>query len=326
LNKKIKDLHKENLIRHVGAWKRGMKKNYQITKKGIRLLINHRIRIVYGLIGLNWAENLWKRGYKVHFLSDFTDMEGHDQLLLVWNPQTEDIKIAEIFGVGEFGSESEGPGYVGQYVDRKTKPDGPIRYATLKDFIKNHVKNFDNEAEVGVAVKKFFKEHNAFMTVLLPQEITFGFPKRKKQILEVGRFSSLMFIGFKGEGDIPFIRRMNIMAGGFNLTENIKISLKYQVDLTALYVFAWLAVRRHISPEDVPQDQLNAWLKRTWLSALNPDIGIACKNSDEKFWCKKFQKKCTAVDSERGIDLKKCPIIVEDVKQVMFQNVSGLHH
>lgn len=320
LMKKKKELEEFGLIYLHSRGRQG-KKNYRITEKGFRYLTEYNIRIRYGLVGLKWAEEALKKGYKARFLSDFTGLEGHDKLLLAWHPIMKDVKIAEIFGVGEFGFEPSGPGYVGQYVNRKIKPDGPIRHATLRDFIKNHVKNFNDEAEIGTAVKKFFDEHNAFMAVLLPQEITFGFPKRRGRVLEVGRFSSLMFIGFKGEGDVPFIPKMDIIAGGFNLSENLKVILKYAVNLMALYTFAWLTAKQQVDPSSVNKERLNEWLKNTWLCGLNPHIEIACKNGDKNGNCKKLGK-CIALEERekiRHLNFKKCPILIKDVEQVKIQ-------
>jgi hypothetical protein len=135
----------------------GQKEICRITEKGLKQLTKYEIKARYGLVGLEWAEETWKKGYKIRFLNDFTNLEGHDKLLLAWHPRTRDVKLAEIFGVGEFKSTH----YQGQYVDRKTNPNRPIRGpSTLQDFVKKNVNNFTNDQEVAKAVKKFYEKHN----------------------------------------------------------------------------------------------------------------------------------------------------------------------
>lgn len=321
LTKKKEELVKWNMIHLHGRGKRG-KKIYQIIEKGLQYLTKHNIRIRYGLVGLKWAEEAWKNGYKIRFLSDFTNLGGHDKLLLAWHPKTGDVRIAEIFGVGEFNPSLEGPEYRGQYVDRKVKSDAPVRSASLRQFINDNVDDLRNDREIAKVVKRFYEEHNSFTAVLMPKEISFGFPKKTKdRVQEIGRFCSLMFVGFKGEGDMPFIERMNIMAGGFNLSENLKLMLNYDVNLIALYSYAWFMVKRQIDPNSVNPKQLETWLRKTWFTGFNPQITIACKNADKNGYCRKLNKKCIALENREGkpyLNFRKCQILLNDVKQVMF--------
>lgn len=321
LTKKKDELLEWELIYLHKRGKRG-KKIYRIAEKGLKHLTERNIRIRYGLVGLRWAEEAWKKGYRIRFLSDFTTLEGHDKLLLAWHPRTGDVRIAEIFGVGEFKPSSEGPEYRGQYVDRKMKPDAPVRSATLRQFIKDNVEDIRNDEDVGRAVRRFYEEHNSFTAVLMPKEISFGFPKKAKgKVQEIGRFGGLMFVGFKGEGDMPFIERMNIMGGGFNLSENLKLMLNYDVNLFALYIYAWLKVKEQIAPNSVDPLQLEAWERKTWLAGFNPNINIACKNGDRKGYCRKLDRNCMALELREGktfLNFKKCDILVNDASQVTF--------
>lgn len=304
----------------LGKTPKGKRNLFRLTNKGIKFLTRHKIRSMWGLVGLRWAEEAWKKGYKIHFLGEFTNLEGHDGLLLAWHPGTGDVRIAEIFGVGEFQSSPEGPEYRGQYVDRKVKPDAPIRSATLRQFIKDNVEDLRNDQEVGKAVKRFYEEHNSFTAVLVPEKIHFGFPK-KDRVQEIGRFGSLMFVGFKGEGDMPFIERMNIMAGGFNLSENLNLLLSYDVNLIALYSYAWLMVKRQVDPSSVDPKQLEAWLKKTWFAGFNPNITIACKNADGEGYCRKLKRKCVALEIREGkpcLNFRRCHILLNDSKNVAF--------
>ena len=324
LAKKKDELENWNLICFHKRGKRG-KKVYRVKEKGLRHLTEQNIRIRYGLIGLKWAEEAWEKGYRVRFLSDFTQMENHDGFLIAWNPNKGDVRLAEIFGVKEFCAVPGGPTYVGQFVDRKINPNGPIRSNSLQNYVVENVENLENNEEVGKAVKSFFEEHNSFIAVLLPKgKLRFGFPQRKREDLqEIGRFGSLMFVGFKGEGDMPFINRMNIVAGGFNLSENLKLLLNYDVNLIALYSYAWLMVKQQIDSDSVDREQLETWQKKTWLAGFNPKITIACKNADRGGYCKKLKRKCVAVEIREGeshLNFRACQILQNDVEQVHLES------
>jgi len=320
LSKKKKDLLDWKLIfLPKKREKRGQKEICRITGKGLKYLTEHNIRDRYGLVGLEWAEEAWKNGYKVRFLSDFTNLEGHDKMLLAWHPRTKDVRLAEIFGIGEFKSTPEGPDYRGQYVDRTVNPDRPIRSNSLRQFVKDNVEDFRDDKKVGSAVKRFYEEHNCFAAVLLPKEIRFGFPKKREgKIQEIGRFNSLMFVGFQGEGGIPFIPRINIMAGGFDLSDNLKVKLNYDMNLMALYTYAWIKIRERLDPNSVSRLQLEDFEKKVWSASFKLNFGIGCKNRDRNGYCKKLKSKCVAFEMHNGepyLNFKNCDILVNDAKK-----------
>ena len=77
VSKKKKDLLNWKLIFiHKEQEKRGQKEICRITEKGLRYLTEHNIRVRYGLVGLTWAEEAWKKGYRIRFLSDFTNLRS----------------------------------------------------------------------------------------------------------------------------------------------------------------------------------------------------------------------------------------------------------
>jgi hypothetical protein len=260
-----------------------------VKEKGVKYLTQHKIRISHGLVGLTWAEKLLEKGYKIRFLKDFTHIEGQDSLLLAWHPRTADVKLAQIFGVGEFKSSPGMPGYLGEYVNREKSPKAPIRSATIQQYIKDHVKDFYDVDEVGKVVRAFYEKHNNFIAVLTPEQIDFGFPDKKeeRQIQETMHSGGMVFLGFRGEGQIPFTRQVSIIAGGFTLSENLSIKLHYDVNLMAFYDLSWLLAKKLFNPGSVNQQQINALVLKTWLSWFHPETDISCRHVDAGDYCTK---------------------------------------
>ena len=316
LAKKITELRDLRLVTFsVGKQKKHI---YRLTKKGANFLVKHRIRIRWGLSGLKWTEELLDKGYFVRFLSDFTGLSQHGNIIIAWHPLTKDVRLAEIFGVAEYAQEGN-PDYIGQYVNRQIDPDKPIKESTLKQFIIENVEDLSDEKQVKKAIERFYREHNVFFAVLLPQEINFGFPAEKqRELQEIGRFGSLMFVGFKGYGQIPMVPKITICAGGFDLSENLRIKLSYYLNLLALYTVGWLVAKKTADPEGFDKQKLDEFLNKAWQSSLSHKVVLLCKNSvksERGVKCRKTGKPCVALKGTK-LDFKKCPIILEDVKQV----------
>lgn len=318
LSKNLKNLVKEGLVESDfqpgDRSKRGRKNQYRVTKKGIKHLTRSKIRNLYGLVGIKWAEENWSKGYEIRFLNDLSHHEAHKRYLLAWNPETKDIRLAQIFGTREFSKTSGGPRYLAQYVDRKKNPKAPIRQNDFFDFIKTKVKNLENDKEIGEAVREYYDKdvHNCFFGLLSPTEsIAFGFPQ------ELGHFNTLTFLGFDYLKDFPIIPEITLWVGGFELSENLLVKLEYRANLEALHTFSWLSAKKAIDPVSIDPGHLEEWLKRTWISGFSPRVGIVCKNLEENERCKKQGIRCLVLENEKGErNFSKCPILVKDLQEV----------
>lgn len=297
---------------YIEANKQGKKILVSLTEKGRNECARSRIAKEAGFSGIEWANQYWEKGYNVRFLSDLTGLEGHDKWLFAWNPQTRDADLAAIYGVRSVKSNQGGPRYQAQFVDREKSPNKPVRDAELFSYINEKCIDW-SEDSISEVLKSFWDQNNfnAYICVLFPQEtIRFGFPQ------ELGSFGSIAFVGFDYQKQFPFIPKMSLGMGGFNLSENLKISTSYDVDLMALYTFSWLFAKDSIEPLSIDPEQLNLWYRKTWLNAFHANVGLGCKNSSEPDRiCQKMGIKCVAI-TDNGLDFKKCPILKEDVKEV----------
>jgi hypothetical protein len=302
----LKDALEKGLVESdnplVGA-RKGRVNRYYLTPMGSTYLTRHKISTLYGQTGLTWADEKWQKGYKVKFLNDFIpEQDKEKRLLLAWHPQSGDVKLAEIFNPREF---EEGK-YRGQLVDRNRDPDRPISDDAITEFIRNNAKNLDDDEEVKNAVKMFYdpKIHNSFIALLGPSEkISFGFPH------EIGRFSSLTFVGLRYQKYFPFVPKIHFFLGMFGLTENIDILIEGFIDLVAMRNSSGLREKQIIG-EKVPINELNLWEKNA-LQIPSPSLLCRLKGGGV---CAKTNKKCTV------IDIRECPTLRQDIAEFKISN------
>lgn len=284
----------------------GKKKIYRLTEKGRDICSVLRIKAEAGAIGLEWAEEKMARGWRVRVLEELTGLSNHRKWLFAWNPETGECDLAAVFGVRSLMGKPNAPRYVAQLVDRKKSPDRPLKHAELFEFLKENVKDWGSEENIKRALKSFWdpRNFNTYICAFAPEEIRFGFPQ------EIGHFSTLMFVGFGFQEHFPFIPRMTIVAGTFNLSENLAVQLEYDMNLMMLYIFSWLVAKEAIAPGSVPEETLD----KAKVSTFDLRIGVACKNiADGK--CKKMGIRCVA-KTNGSINFSWCPILLEEAKQV----------
>jgi hypothetical protein len=310
----------------VKSFKDKNKKLYELTSKGRDACAYYRIRQEAGYSGIEWAKNLFTKGYKVRFLQDLTGLPGHRRWLFAWNPHTRDVDMALIFGTKSISREGDSPAYIAQYVDRERNPKEPIRHDVLFDFIKNNVNDFENEQQLTKALKSFWDPnmHNSFMCLLLPEEVTFGFPH------EIGHFSSMILSGFGYQETVPFIPKMDFAAGTFDLGKNFRAGVHYSINLIAQYILLWLNIRKEWDPPSDPAEkrELERIIEENQQKLYGTliDIKYSCKNyTGEK--CRKMGIDCLALE-DRQVNFTKCPILMDEIRQVKltFERVNDLSH
>jgi hypothetical protein len=301
INKYLGELFTDGMVTRQG--RRGP---YQLTEKGLDHLTCQRIREEAGFIGLDWADDKTRRGFKVRLLSDLTNLPQHKRWLFAWNPQTGECDLAAIFGVRSLISKKGAPRYYAQLVDREKSPDKPLKKAELFDFLRENVVDWGNEADIKKALRQFWnlENFNAYLCAFVPEEINFGFPA------EIGHFSCLMFVGFGYQKHFPFIPQMPIVAGGFNLSENLAVQLNYYVNLMMMHIWAWLTAKKLTNPTSVSDETLEL----AKASTFDAKIGIVCKNR-ENGKCKRTNTECVA-KTDGKLDFSRCPILLEETKQV----------
>lgn len=320
VNELARRLHrnKRTVIRHLRTMERygyvisrrvGKKKEYELTELGRDACAYFRIKRDAGYIGLEWAKSKAERGFKVRFLSDLTGLSQHERWLFAWNPKTGECDLAAIFGVRSLKSK-EGPRYLAQLVDLEKSPDKPLKSAELFEYLEANIKDWNDEKAIAENLKSFWslENFNAYMCVFVPEEgISFGFPT------EIGHFSSLMFVGFGHQKCFPFIPKMQLMVGSFNISENLRVYLKYHVNLQLMLNYCRVIAKHVVTHDLVPPEEL----AKIQEPAFEVQPGVACINitgKDRK--CKKMGVKCIAI-SDQGIKFSKCPILTEDIKSLI---------
>lgn len=152
----------------IHSWKDGKKTLCDTTSDGKDACVYFRIRREAGYSGIQWAVTMLEKGYEVRFLYDLTGLENHKRWLFAWNPSTGDSDLAFILGTRSAKSKPGGPAYIAQYVDRNQNPDAPIRHNELLDYIKQNVKDFNNESRIGDALKTFWDSKITQQSSLCP--------------------------------------------------------------------------------------------------------------------------------------------------------------
>jgi len=187
LSKLLKAAAEQGLVksdRPIGEAKRkqkglGVKNWISLTKKGTDYLFRHKVRSLYGYLGLEWADDLWKKGYEIQFLGYLTGIERQRNFLFAWHPKSKDIKILQFFSPREYKHGNligfhvtEDPMVpMGQRIEQKNP---------IEEFIVREAGEEFTEENIGRALKKFFdypKQHNLFVGQLAPSEtVHFGMP------------------------------------------------------------------------------------------------------------------------------------------------------
>lgn len=320
VNELARNLHrnKRTVMRHlkrmesygyVVSRRAGKKKIYELTELGRDACAHFRIKRDAGYIGLEWAENKTKLGFKVRLLSDLTGLPQHKRWLFAWNPKTGECDMAAIFGVRSLKSKRGGPRYLAQMVDLEKSPDRPIKSAELFEYLEANIKDWKDEAAIAKTLKSFWslENFNAYLCVFVPEEIGFGFP------IEIGHFSSLMFVGFGHQQCFPFIPKMQLVVGSFKISENIRVNLEYLVNLQLMLNYCRVVAKKtvahdFVSPEEWAKIQVPAFEVKTKFICINST------GKDRK--CKKMGLKCVAI-SDQVFELSKCPILTEDMKRLI---------
>jgi len=292
-------LHHLNELKDEGTLERelkGRKTVYRLTKEGRDFCARLQIKEEVGLLDFDWANRLFREGYRVRFLSDLTGNEGQKRWLFAWNPKTRDIKYALFFGMKEVPKD----GYTAQYVDRSKKADAPITKTTLQDFVNNNVSDFENEEEIAAALRKFYdvETHNCFICIITPtEEVRFGFPS------ELGHFDSYIIVGVGRQEIFPFIPKITMSVGGLSLSKNLRILTYHELNFLAWHDASWLLLRETIG-ETVNPDLIRFLLAR---SSNFPTPTMECAHY--------FKGECEKLDGIRceiAGDMRRlleCPIL-----------------
>jgi len=298
--------------------KRLKKKNrklYELTSKGKDACAYYRIRQEAGYSGIEWARNLFSKGYKVRFLQDLTGLPNHKRWLFAWNPETGDSDLAMVFGTRSVKTKDGSPAYVAQYVDRNQNPDLPIRQNELFTYIKQNVSDFNDENQMSEVLKNYWnpKTHNSFFCVLVPYEdIAFGFP------VEIGHFSMVGLIGFGYQEFFPFIPRMNFVGGFLNLSENFRVKIDYWINLIAQHTLVWMELKKKYDPPTDPQkmdvlEKMRMEADKAVKSELF-QINVSCRHI-EGLRCRKMGIDCVAVQNGK-LEINRCPILIDELRKM----------
>jgi len=297
---------------------------FELTPKGKDACAYYKIRREAGYSGNEWASKMLERGYNVRFLSDFTRMDSHKRWLFAWNPSTRDVDMALIFGTKSVSREGASSAYIAQYVDREKNPKEPIRHNVLFDFVKNSVKDFNNEEQMAKALKTFWDPdtHNSFICVLLPENVSFGIPR------EIGHFNSMVFMGVGHQESFPFIPKMDFAAGSVDLGKNFRVNINYSINLIGQHILLWLLLKKQLDAPNDPAERQE--LERMIMEAERHLYGemvkpkVVCKHGTAD-GCRKMGIKCVAL--ERGeVDARKCPILMDEIRKypITFERINDL--
>jgi len=314
-------LERMELVKSIKAKNR---KLFELTSKGKDACAYYKIRREAGYSGNEWASKMLERGYNVRFLSDFTGMDSHKRWLFAWNAHTKDVDMALIFGTRSVSREGDSPTYIAQYVDREKNQREPIRHNVLFDFVKNNVKDFNNEEQMAKALKTFWDPdtHNSFICVLLPEKVSFGIP------CEIGHFNSMVFMGVGYQESFPFIPKMDFAAGSIDLGKNFRVNINYSINLIGQHILLWLLLKKQLDPPNDPAERQE--LERMIGEAERQLFGemvkpkVVCKHGIAD-GCRKMGIRCVAL--EKGeVDVRKCPILMDEIRQypITFERIKDL--
>jgi hypothetical protein len=201
----------------------------RLTKKGAIFLAKHQIGSMWGFAGLNWAEELWSKGYEIQFLNNLTNIESHKNFLFAWHPEKRDIKILQFLNPREYRRGN----LVGfRFSKDLTKPVGQrIEESNLiEDFVLKDAGEELTEEKIASALRRFFdypRQHNVFLGLLTPSEpVHFGMPM-------VANFELITFmsLGFQEIPLIPNLYQHESVALELPISESIvgKLHLKFDV-------------------------------------------------------------------------------------------------
>lgn len=208
---------------------RGKPNLCRITKRGVKFLTKHKIRSMWGFVGLKWAEELWEKGYEIQFLNKLTDIETHENFLFAWHRTKRDIRMLQFLKPREY---SKGKLIGFRFTKDLTKPVGQrIEESNpIEDFVLNEVGKEFTEEKIRKALQKFFdypRQHNMFIAQLLPTDpIHFGMPMGLNFEL-----ISFLALGFEEIPLIPNMLQHEHVALELPISESIIGKLKLTFDV-----------------------------------------------------------------------------------------------
>ena len=122
----------------------------------------------------------------------------------------------------------------------------------------------------------------------------------------------MTFVGLGHQLEFPFITKLSVFAGGFNLSENLKVNFTYEANLVAAREFCKLFLRKKVFPEKVLETDLESMFRDSFSSPFAPVLSAACVNINEDgVTCRKMGVKCMAL-LDNVVDFSKCHILKND--------------
>lgn len=302
----IKDLSNMNFV----EFKKEKNKHvYFLTENGRQVASLVKIKEEFGYSGEKWAETYHKKGYNVRILSDLTGNPRHKKWVFAWHPITKDMDLVRNMGLRSVKNEENKSGYRAQYVDRSIDKEKPVRDVELFSYISNKLGSKWDEDSLSEVLKEFWdiENHNSFVCLFLPTNgIDFALPS------EIGKQGLITFLGVGHQKEFPYIPRLSVCAGGFNMSENLKVNFTYEANLMELKEFCKLIIKNAVFPGSVSKEDVKCMFSKSFSRPFAPEIGIACVNSKEdKETCRKMGVKCMAL-TDNGPEFNKCHILQND--------------
>lgn len=281
---------------------------YYLTEKGKQVASIIKIKIEFGHFGERWAETYYKKGYKVRILSDLTGISTHDNWIFAWHPVTKDMDLVRNMGFRSVKQGANSSRYLAQYVNKSIDPQKPLRDSELFSYISSELSEKWNESNLSKVLKEFWnlETHNSFVCLLTPpDELDFAFPS------DIGRQALMTFIGVGHQLNFPYIPRLSVFAGGFNLSDNLKANFTYEANIMAARRLCKATSKKAVFPNEVSNNEIRSILNESFFN-FNPILRIACVNlRKEDNICRKMGTECMAlVDSD--LDFSKCHILKND--------------
>lgn len=302
--KAIQELQEEGFIEYKALKN---KKIYYLTDKGKQVTSLFKIKEEYGHIGEKWAEDKHNEGYNVRFLSDLTGDSRHQNWIFAWHPFTKDIDLVRNMGFRSL--KDNGSFYRAQYVDRSVDKDKPIRDAELFSYISESLGDKWDEESLSQVLKDFWslENHNSFVCLLAPpDESDFAFPS------DIGRQALMTFIGLGHQLEFPFIPKLSVFSGGFNMSDNLKANFIYESDLMAARKFCKIFLQNMVFPDSVSEEDVMKLFRNSFTSPFAPVLRATCVNiCEDGVTCRKMGVKCMAL-LDNMIDFSKCHILQND--------------
>lgn len=276
----------------------GSKNPYKLSKRGARYLKNHKIRNLFGRVGIEFAEEMYKQGYDVEFLNVLSEVKEHENILFAWHPKKRDVKLCVLFPAKRFD----------KYVGFKTKgKDQPILTHDLKDYLKIQVRDFSNLEEISKALKSFYdypNTHDAYFAQTSPtDQIHFGLP-----VISINP-SYTAFACVAYHKDPPPVKMEGALTiFGWDEAEHLKLRCSMELEFQTLYEEATSLI---LNIKSLTKKPFRIRLKPTCID-LRKDGACAHYSNSRKCAMKELL--------DEGINeleaIKSCEVLVKDLENI----------